>query len=76
MEAPARWEPRAGGSASLPATAPSILWADLAVLRVRPTLGGGQLSLQTELRPLPTDHTAAFSEASLGCGPQDLEAGK
>lgn len=38
--------------------------------------GWGQLSLRTPWRPLPTDHTAVFPEASLGCGFGDMEAGK
>lgn len=36
----------------------------------------GQPSLWTPWRPLPTDHTPVFPEASLGCGSGDLEAGK
>lgn len=36
----------------------------------------GQPSLWTPWRPLPTDHTTVFPEASLGCGSGDLEAGK
>lgn len=65
MEAPAPWEPQAGGSASLPTPHPPFrpgsAWG-----QAHP--GWGQPSLQTQWRPLPTDHTAAFPEASLGRG--------
>lgn len=53
----------------------TILHSDLALPRVRLTLGGGS-SLCRLSGGLPANHTAAFPEASLGRGSLHLESGK
>lgn len=59
-------EPQAGGSASLPPPHPAY----------GPDSAWGQAHPRWGWPSVPTEHTAAFPEASLGHGPLHLEAGK